>query len=88
MMANNLIAWEAMRFGKSLDLTEFDFGGSLGQDADPKDPRFGFHRFKKGFGGKHVSYVGTFDLVINLAIYHLFTKADTLRWWLLRLRKS
>lgn len=87
MMANNLMAWQAIKLSKQLGLNEFDFGGTLGEDADPNDPRFGFHKFKRGFGGQHVSCVGTYDLVINQVFYTLFTTVDTLRWRILRLIK-
>lgn len=87
MMANNLLAWHAMQLAKQLGMETFDFGGTLGLNADEKDPRYGFHRFKEGFGGKHVSYVGTYDLVISPLFYTIFTLADTLRWQILRLKK-
>src|SRR3989344_1027390 len=52
VMANNLVAWEAMKLGKKLGLKKFDMWGALGPDADPKDPWYGFHKFKQGYGGK------------------------------------
>lgn len=88
LMANNLIAWEAMRLGKRLGLKTFDFGGTYSNISNPKDPRFGVHRFKSGFGARHVTYVGTFDLIVEPYWYYLFTFANTLRWWLLRLKKQ
>lgn len=76
VMANNLIAWEAIKLGKKLDLKNFDMWGALGPNADPKDPWFGFHRFKKGYGGKLVEYIGTYDLVLDWPLYILFTFID------------
>ena len=78
VMANNLIAWEAIRLGKKLGLKKFDMWGALEPDADPKDPWFGFHNFKKGYGGKLVEYVGTYDLVLNRPIYFIFSLIDQL----------
>lgn len=78
VMANNLVAWEAIKLGKKLGLKNFDLWGALGPDANPKDPWFGFHKFKKGYGGKLVEYIGTFDLVFNWPIYLLFTFIDKL----------
>ena len=46
LMASNLIMWEAIRLGKRLGCSVFDLWGSLGPDPSPKDPWFGFHRFK------------------------------------------
>ncbi|EKD91397.1 MAG: femAB family protein [uncultured bacterium] len=78
IMANNLVAWEAIKLGKKLGLKEFDMWGALGPNADPKDPWYGFHRFKQGYGGKLVEYIGTYDLVFNNAVYWTFTSIDKL----------
>lgn len=79
--------WEAIKFGKKMGCKMFDMWGALGPDPDPKDPWYGFHRFKEGFGGKLVECVGTYDLVINQPLYSLFKIANSFRWKLLRLRK-
>ncbi len=78
VMANNLIAWEAIKLGKKLGLKQFDMWGALGPDADPKDSWFGFHKFKQGYGGRLVEYIGTYDLVFNWPIYLMFTAVDKL----------
>src|SRR3989344_239745 len=62
VMANNLVAWEAIKLGKKMGLKLFDMWGALGPDADPKDSWIGFHNFKKGYGGELVEYIGTYDL--------------------------
>lgn len=88
VMANNLIAWEAIKLGKKLKLRNFDMWGALGPNADSKDPWYGFHRFKQGYGGRLVEYIGTYDLVINWPIYILFTIVDKLsviKFFLLKL---
>ncbi len=78
VMANNLVAWEAIKLGKKLGLKKFDMWGALGPNADPKDPWFGFHKFKQGYGGELIEYLGTFDLVLNWPVYLLFTLVDRL----------
>ena len=78
VMANNLIAWEAIKLGKKLNLKKFDMWGGLGPNASSKDPWFGFHRFKLGFGGRLVEYLGTYDLVFDWPIYIVFTAIDKL----------
>jgi len=78
VMANNLIAWEAIKLGKKLGLKKFDMWGALGPDANPKDSWFGFHKFKQGYGGKLVEYIGTYDLVFNWPLYVAFTVIDKL----------
>jgi lipid II:glycine glycyltransferase (peptidoglycan interpeptide bridge formation enzyme) len=76
VMANNLVAWEAIKLGKKMGLKRFDMWGALGPDADPNDPWQGFHRFKQGYGGKLVEYIGTFDLIFNDPLYWAFTSVD------------
>ena len=64
----------------------FDMWGSLGPEPNQKDPWFGFHRFKKGYGGQLVEFLGTYDLVLDPPVYKVFRAADDLRWKLLRLK--
>lgn len=78
VMSNNLVAWEAIKLGKKLKLKQFDMWGALGPNPDPKDPWTGFHKFKSGYSGKHVEYIGTFDLIFNYPIYYLFNIVDKL----------
>jgi lipid II:glycine glycyltransferase (peptidoglycan interpeptide bridge formation enzyme) len=56
VMANNLICWEAIKLGKKLGLKKFDMWGALGPNPSPSDPWYGFHRFKAGYGGKHIEF--------------------------------
>ena len=78
VMANNLVAWEAIKLGKKMGLKNFDMWGALGPDASPKDPFYGFHKFKQGYGGQLVEYIGTYDLVFNWAVFLMFTFIDKL----------
>lgn len=78
VMANNLVAWEAIKMGKKLGLKKFDMWGALGPNAKSNDPWYGFHKFKQGYGGELVEYIGTFDLVLNWPIYILFSLVDML----------
>jgi len=86
-MASNLMMWEAITFGKKLGLKTFDMWGSLGENPDPKDPWYGFHRFKQGYGPTLVEFVGSYDLVINSILYQGYKITDKLRWALLKLRR-
>lgn len=78
VMANNLVAWEAIKLGKKLKLKEFDMWGALGPTPNPKDPWIGFHRFKSGYGGELIEYIGTYDLISDLPTYILFNFIDRL----------
>ncbi len=86
VMAPTLLMWEAIKFGKKIGCHSFDMWGSLGPDAKQSDPAFGFHRFKQGFGGQLVQFVGSYDLVINPPLYRLYHLVDRFRWQILRLK--
>lgn len=85
-MASNLIMWEAIKLGKSLGLKKFDMWGSLSENPDPKDPWFGFHKFKQGYGATLVEFVGSYDLVINPLFYFIYKISDKIRWFVLKFR--
>ncbi len=87
VMANNLVMWEAIRLAKQWNLKYFDMWGALGPEPDPKDPWFGFHTFKSGYGGRHIQYVGTWDYVAKPLLYSIYRLIDNLRWKMLRLLK-
>ena len=88
MMANNLIMWEAIRFGKKEKLKQFDLWGALNPDPNTKDPWYGFHKFKQGYGATLTEFVGSYDLVINPTMYEFIKIADKLRWSLLNLKRK
>lgn len=85
VMANNLMMWETIRLGKKLGCKTFDMWGSMGPDPDISDPWYGFHRFKQGYGGELVEFVGSYDLVVRPGLYAVYNQADKLRWLVLKL---
>jgi len=86
VMAPTLLMWEVIKLGKSLKLKSFDMWGCLGPNAKEMDNGYGFHRFKQGYGGQLVQYVGTYDLVVNPQLYKLYNLVDKYRWRFLRLK--
>lgn len=87
VMANNLVMWEAIKLAKQWNLKYLDMWGALGPDPDPKDPWYGFHTFKAGYGARHVEYIGTWDYVAKPLMYKIYRVLDNLRWKILRLVK-
>lgn len=75
VMANNLMMWEAIRFGKKLGLKTFDLWG--------REEGRGFTRFKEGYSPKVVEFLGTWDLITN-PLYWPYRTAEFFRWILLR----
>jgi len=88
VMASNLIMWEAIKFGKKMGLKYFDMWGALGNPPDTKDPWYGFHKFKEGYGATHTEFAGSYDLIIKFKMYQLYKVADKARWMFLRLKKA
>lgn len=79
VMANNLMMWEAIKFGKNKGLKTFDLWG--------REEGKGFTKFKEGYNPKVVEFVGSWDLIINKPMYYIYRFAEKIRWFLLRLKK-
>jgi len=88
VMPTYALFWEAIKFGQKMGCKLFDMWGSLGPNPNPKDPWYGFHQFKEGFGAELVEFIGTYDLVINPTLYKLFNFVNALRWKFLRLKPT
>lgn len=84
LMASNLLMWEAIRFGMKLKAEIFDLWGSLPPNYSSVHPWAGFTRFKQGYGGKFVQFVGSYDLIINPFLYQLYTLVYPVRQFLLK----
>lgn len=83
-MSSNLVMWEAIRFGKKIGAKKFDMWGALGENPDPKDPWYGFHKFKLGYAPQLVEFIGSYDLIIDPKKYKFYKIADRLRWTILK----
>lgn len=88
VMANNLMMWSAIQYGKALKLDEFDLWGTLGPEAKEDNPWFGFHKFKTGFGPIDIEFVETKDLVIDKNRYKLFGFMNKTRKKLLKVKAA
>jgi len=88
-MPNHLLQWEAMRWAKALGCESYDLWGipdvdqsQVGSDVVQAEEdgvlsqgMGGLYRFKRGFGGREVRYVGAYDYVYSTPLYRLFTAA-------------
>lgn len=77
VMANNLMMWEAIKFGKKLGLTTFDLWG--------REEGKGFTKFKEGYNPKVIEFLGSWDLIINKPAYFVYRIAEKIRWPTLKL---
>ncbi len=62
LMAPHLLQWEAILEAKKQGFAKYDFYG-VAPENEPNHAWSGISRFKLGFGGKRVSYVGAYDIV-------------------------
>ncbi len=85
VMASNLMMWEVIRYGKKNGCRMFDMWGSLGPEPDVRDPWYGFHKFKQGYGAELVEFLGSFDLVVEPTLYKIYGFTDKVRWMGLKL---
>ncbi len=88
LQASTLLAWEAIKLGKSLDCKTFDMWGAAENPENTKDPWYGFTNFKLRFGGQHVQYMDSYDLPLKKSYYKAFNMANDLRWTFLKFLKK
>ena len=62
-MAPYFLHWELIKIAGCEDMDEYDLWG-IDEKRWP-----GVTRFKRGFGGKEVQYIGSFDLVFKPVWY-------------------
>lgn len=68
IMAPYLLHWEIIKDAKNNSFKQYDFWG-----ISEKWP--GVTRFKQGFGGKEIKYLGAFDLIVDKKWYFLYSLA-------------
>ncbi len=86
LMGANLLMWEAIKMARNKGVKNFDMWGSLPPNYSVNHPWAGFTRFKQGYGGKFVEFIGSFDLIINPFIYPIYNFAHILRKIYLKLK--
>lgn len=80
-MAFHLVFWEAMQLGKKRGCNYFDLWNCLTPEQESENhPWYGFHRFKKGFGGEFVQFPGAYDVVFQPMLYPPVLILNKIRW--------
>lgn len=72
------LLWQAIVDAKDLGMQYFDMWGIAPND-DPKHKWAGITKFKKGYGGREVSYLGTYEIPIKRTKYRAFEMLKKLR---------
>lgn len=71
-MPNHQLQWRAMQWAMSRGCTQYDLWGITDVNEDsPSAGLSGVERFKAGFGGEVVRYVGAYDIVYAPPLYWL-----------------
>ena len=85
LMAPHLVQWRQILEGKKLGFKCYDMWGVLplktqqattenteGAEHTEHHSWQGLTRFKRGFGGQEINYIGTYDLILNSFWYNMY----------------
>jgi peptidoglycan pentaglycine glycine transferase (the first glycine) len=76
LMPNHQLQWRAMQWAKAQGCMQYDLWGIPDVATDsPTAALTGVERFKAGFGGEVVRYVGAYDHVYSAPLYALMNRA-------------
>ena len=84
--ASYAMQWAMMRLARERGAEVHDLWGVAPAGARPDHPWHGVGLFKKGFGGREVTWAGSWDLVTDPAAYRLRQAIGMMRGWAGRLR--
>lgn len=73
LMPNYLLQWEAIRWAKQAGATTYDFWG-IPETDDQNEAMAGVYRFKSGWGGRIVRFMGNFEYVYHPMAMRLIRK--------------
>ena len=90
LMPNHLLQWQAIRWAREQGCLTYDLWGipdEVGEEpekynrtvTDRQGGLWGVYRFKQGFGGQVVRYVGAYDYIYRPALAWLYNKVVTWR---------
>jgi lipid II:glycine glycyltransferase (peptidoglycan interpeptide bridge formation enzyme) len=78
LMPNYLLHWQAMLDFRAMGCETYDWWG-VPEEPAPDHPWFGLYRFKTGFGGDTVRYIGLYERVLRVATMRLEERAQQLK---------
>ena len=94
-MPNHALQWAAINWAKSKGCLSYDLWGIPDEapmleanqetrlkaylDNPPPGSLWGIYRFKRGFGGNNIRYIGAYDRVYSPVLYWLYEKVANLR---------
>jgi lipid II:glycine glycyltransferase (peptidoglycan interpeptide bridge formation enzyme) len=86
-MPNYLLQWEAIKWARERGCLTYDMWGIPDEEEEVlerdflerSDGLWGVYRFKRGFGGQVVHYLGAYDYVYSPLLYRLYNRLVTWR---------
>jgi lipid II:glycine glycyltransferase (peptidoglycan interpeptide bridge formation enzyme) len=69
--ASYALQWAMMRHARDGGVRVHDLWGIAPEQAGPEHPWYGVGLFKKGFGGRALTWAGTWDVVADRTLYRL-----------------
>jgi lipid II:glycine glycyltransferase (peptidoglycan interpeptide bridge formation enzyme) len=75
LMPNHALQWRAMQWARERGCRKYDLWGITDADDDASAALSGVERFKAGFGGEVVRYVGAYDYAYLPPLYWLMRQA-------------
>lgn len=85
VMPNYLLQWEMIKWSLEKNCRIYDFRGVSGH-VDENHPQYGIYKFKKGFNGDFVEFVGELNMVFKPVVNIAFENAMKLRTKILSLK--
>ena len=73
VMPNYLLQWEQIKLALANNCDIYDFRGVSGH-VDENHPQYGIYKFKKGFNGDFVEFVGELYMVLNPFMNFIYEK--------------
>ncbi len=73
LMPNYLLQWEAMRWAKQQGARSYDLWGIPATDAED-EAMAGVYRFKRGWGGRVVQFIGCYEAIYNPLLMRVASK--------------
>jgi lipid II:glycine glycyltransferase (peptidoglycan interpeptide bridge formation enzyme) len=80
--ASYALQWAMMRLARDRGARHHDLWGVAPPEAGPDHPWHGVGLFKRGFGGREVTWAGSYDIVADPTLYRLRAAAGIARGWL------
>jgi lipid II:glycine glycyltransferase (peptidoglycan interpeptide bridge formation enzyme) len=77
--ASYALQWAMMRHARDAGSRVHDLWGIAPEGAGPEHPWHGVGLFKKGFGGRAVTWAGSWDVVVDPTLYRLRSILDAAR---------